>query len=434
MKRVLMLVAALAGVLALAACGSSSSSSSASSSASSSGSSSASSSAPAAAATTSSSATSVAAAGSCGSIPQQMPADPDGVLAKLPASTQAAYDLFPQAVHASAWSHWKPTHKAPYTLYFSPGNTSTPFIQDLLAQFKVLKAKSGVIGKIITQDANNNVQTQIQQIQQAIQQKVDIMVVLPLSPAADAPVLEAAGKAGIPVVAPLNAASSPYVVGLNGNLPLEGAKLAQGFVSALGAKGNVLDVHGIPGVEADSGIYEGVNDVLKSCPNIKTIGSIVGLFTPSVAKTATLEFLTSHPQPIDGAVQTGGMATGIIQAFLQTGRKVPVIADDGATPGALAYWAAHRSTYKGVALGIAPAAATTATWNVVLGLLSGRGIKISDISTEPLIVTASNLSQWVQPGWSLTTPIAYAQGPANLSFYPPSYLDQFFVKPASGTS
>lgn len=429
MKRFLVLVAVLAGVLALAACGSSSSSSSSSAAGASSGSS-----GSAGAATSSSSATTVAASGSCGSIPQQMPGDPDGVLAKLPASVQASYNLYPQAVHASAWANWKPKHKGPYTIYFSPGNTSTPFIQDFLNEFNVLKAKSNVITKVITQDSNNNVQTQIQQIQQAIQNKVDIIVALPLSPAADAPVLQAAGKAGIPVIAPINAASSPYVVGINGNIVLEGAKLAQGFVQQLGGKGNVLDVHGIPGVEADSGIYEGVSDVLKSCPNIKTIGSIVGQFTPSVAKTATLEFLTSHPQPIDGAVQTGGMATGIIQAFNQTGRKVPVIADDGATPGALAYWSAHKSTYKGVALGIAPNALTNATWNVALGLLAGRGVKISDISAEPLIVTASNLSQWTQPGWSLTTPIAYAQGPANLSFYPPSYLNQFFVKPASGTS
>ena len=60
-----------------------------------------------------------------------------------------------------------------------------------------------------------------------------------------------------------------------------------------GDKGNVLDVHGIPGVFADSGIYDGINDVLKNCPNIKTVGSVVGQFVPSVAKAVTLEFLGS---------------------------------------------------------------------------------------------------------------------------------------------
>jgi len=48
---------------------------------------------------------------------------------------------------------------------------------------------------------------------------------------------------------------------------------------------------------------------------------------------------------------------------------------------------------------------------------------------DPLIITDANLSQWVQPGWSLNTPLAYAPGPPNV-FYPASYLNQFFSKPA----
>ncbi len=414
LKRVVAVVAMLAAAVAVAACGSSSSSSTSSAAASSSGSASGQSTA--------------ASTGSCGPIPQAMPADPDGVLAKLPKSTQAAYNLFPQAVHASAWANWKPKHPGPYTIYFSPGNTSTPFIQTLLATFNQLKTKSGVIKNVITQDSNNSVQTQIQQIQQAIREKVDLMIILPLLPSADTPVLAAAGKAGIPVIAPLNAASSNYVVGMVGNINLEGAEMAQVLASILGGKGSLLQVHGIPGVTADTNIYTGANEVLKNCPNIKTAGSIVGQFTPSVAKTQTLEFLTSHPQSVDSAIQTGGMATGIMQAFLQTGRKVPTIADTGATPGALGYWASHKGSYKGVAVGIAPAQLADAAWYVAQEMLAGRGIKITDLSHPPLLITDANLSQWVQPGWNLTTPIAYAPGPPGL--YPDSFWDQFFTKPA----
>ena len=56
---------------------------------------------------------------------------------------------------------------------------------------------------------------------------------------------------------------------------------------------------------------------------MKTVGSIVGQFTPSVAKTQTLEFLSSHPAPVDAAIQTGGMATGIMQAFFRLGVMFP---------------------------------------------------------------------------------------------------------------
>lgn len=419
-SRAVLLLLAFAGALVIAACGSSSSSSSSSASTSSSG----------AAATTSSS-SAAASSGSCGTVPQQAPSDPDGVLAKFPQAVQAAYDLFPGTVNASAWSSWKPTHKPPYTIYFSPGNTSTPFIQEMMATLNQLKAKSGgEISKVIVQDSNNSLQTQIQQIQQAIQQKVDIMIVLPLSPAGDAGVEASAGKAGIPVLAPLNPAANKYVVGVQGNITLEGAKVAQTLASILGDKGNILDVHGIPGVPADSLIYQGADLVFKNCPNMKTAGSIVGQFTPSVAKTQTLEFLSSHPAAVDAAIQTGGMATGIMQAFIQTGRHVPTVADVGATPGALGYWDAHKTTYKGVAAAIPPIQLTEATWNLALGLLASRGIKIDNIMQAPIIVTDQNLSQWVQPGWNLNTPIAYAPGPPN-ALLPATYLNQFFTKSAS---
>src|ERR1700744_5440146 len=120
------------------------------------------------------------------------------------------------------------------------------------ATFNQLKAKSNVIGKVITQDSNNGVQTQIQQIQQAIQDHVDIIVALPLSSAADNPVFEAAGKAGIPVIVPQTVSTNPYVIGFNSNLVLGGAQLAQQLATILHGKGSVLDVHGIAGVPTDS--------------------------------------------------------------------------------------------------------------------------------------------------------------------------------------
>jgi ribose transport system substrate-binding protein len=424
LKNVLVLVTMLAALLAVAGCGSSSSDSSSAAAPAAAGGSSTSSST-----TAGTSQASTGGAGSCGTIPTQMPSDPDGVLSKLSKSVQASYNLLPQPVYKSAWANWKPTHPGPYTIYFSPGNVSTPFIQGMLAEFSKLRAGSNVITKVETQDSNNSVQTQIQQIQQAIRDKVDVIVALPLSPAADAPVLESAGKAGIPVIAPLNSAGSKYVVGINGNVTLEGAYLTQQLASILGDKGSVLEMQGIPGVQSSDLLLKGASDVFKNCSNISIAGSPVGQFTPSVAKTQTLEFLTAHPQTVDGAIQVGGMATGIMQAFIQTGRTVPTVADSGATPGALAYWNEHKSTYKGVALGLPPGQMADVTWQVALGLLAGRGVKISDLSEKPLIITDANLSQWVQPGWSLDTPLAYAPGPPNV-FYPTSYLNQFFTKPA----
>ena len=359
-KRAIALLVMLVAAMAFVACGSSDDDSGSSDSGSSGG-------GAASTTSTSSDASTAAPTTGCGSIPQQMPDDPDGVLAKLPKDVQAAYNLFPQPVHKSAWADWKPSKSKPYSIYFSPGNISTPFIQDMVKKFDELKKSSDVITKVTTQDSNNNVQTQIQQIRQAIRQGYDALVVLQLSPAADAPVLEAAGKAGIPVITPLNPAANEYVIGMQGNLPIDGASLGQGLVKIMGDKGNVLEMQGIPGVPASDVVLKGADTVFKGCSGIKVAGRPVGQFVPSVGKAQTLQFLASHPGSVDGAVQVGGMATGIIQAFQQTGRKVPPIADAGATPGALAYWNENKDKYKGVALGQPPAQMAEAAFNVALG-------------------------------------------------------------------
>ena len=405
------MLVAMAGV---AACGSSSRSSSPSASTATAG----------AAAKTTAAATS----GSCGTIPTQMPSDPDGALSKLPASVRAAFNLYPAPVLTSAWAHWKPTHPGPYTIYFNAGLDNT-FAQEIVAELDKLKSKSKLVKNVIIQNDNSSVPTQVQQLQHAVAAKTGtVWIVFPLSATADASLLAAAGKEGIPTITPLDASPNKYIVGLNGNEPLQGAALTQGLAKITGGTGSLLEMQGLSSNQATSAVLTGAGDVLKGCPKFKVAGSAVGGYTESIAKTATLEFLAAHPQPINAAIHVGGMATGIIQAFQQTGRTVPSIGDLGATPGALAYWNAHKSTYKGVALALPTVPLADAAWNLAVGLLQSRGIKVNEVLQRPVLVTDANLSQWVQPGWTLTTSLGYAPGPPGV-FYAPKYLNQFFSKP-----
>src|SRR5262245_42516621 len=93
---------AVACILALGACSSASSSGTAAATG------------PASATGSTTASATAAAAGSCGTVPQVAPIDPQHVIADLPASDTPAYNLYQSRVLPSAWAHWKPGHAGPY--------------------------------------------------------------------------------------------------------------------------------------------------------------------------------------------------------------------------------------------------------------------------------------------------------------------------------
>ena len=52
---------------------------------------------------------------------------------------------------------------------------------------------------------------------------------------------------------------------------------------------------GVPGLTTDEYGYNAQKAVLEECPNINVVGEVVGNYIPAVAKSAVLQFLTSHP-------------------------------------------------------------------------------------------------------------------------------------------
>src|SRR4051794_28178695 len=104
-------MAVIGGIVALAAvsagCGSSGSDTTSSSAAST---------APSGTATTAATSGSGKAtlAANCGSISTQAPADPDGMLGAFDAGVKEQFGGYPETVHKSVWTDWKPSHAAPY--------------------------------------------------------------------------------------------------------------------------------------------------------------------------------------------------------------------------------------------------------------------------------------------------------------------------------
>src|SRR4051794_37995647 len=136
----------------------------------------------------------------CGAVPTPLPADPDGVLAKLPAKDKAQYAGYTEPVTKGVWSDYKPNHGPPYKvgLAFAQLTGSTQ-VGLYGAIKKTLEADPDIKFTGVTTGTQLNIPQQIQQLNSLLDQNPDILIVEPLTDAFG-PTVEKAAKQGIPTI------------------------------------------------------------------------------------------------------------------------------------------------------------------------------------------------------------------------------------------
>jgi len=167
--------------------------------------------------------------------------------------------------------------------------------------------------------------SQAQQIEQAISQKPDALVVLPQDGEALTPVAQKAERAGIPVINVDRLFTKPdaataTILGDNYQIGV----LAAGYISQqLKCKGNVVEVQGLAGISVTEDRTKGFTDELKKrCPDggVKIVASQPGDFNPDTG-LKVMENILNAQKSID-AVYThdDDMAQGVVQAIRNSGR------------------------------------------------------------------------------------------------------------------
>jgi ribose transport system substrate-binding protein len=346
--------------------------------------------------------------------PSALPNDPDGVAAKLTGAARAAMIGYPGTVYASPWAHFEPKGKPPWKIGFSI-NAAGLYDSALLAGVQqVAKENPSKFSSVIsvTPSTPNDVTEQIQQMRSLLDQHVSIIFAILTSPTAVNAVIDQATQEGVPVITLGGASTDKNAINLQPNPTDMGYYGAAGLVTAMGSTpGNVLVVQGIAGLTNNTVVLSAGERVLKACSE-KIIGTLSGFYDPATAETAVLTFLPSFPGTINGVFQAAGMTPGIITAFQKVGRTVPPIADVNPGAASLVYWEQHEKTYHGSAVATVPLRSGEFAGDLGLALLEGRGVKITDVPFKTPVVTASNLSQWVEPGWTSAS-TNQANGPAS---------------------
>jgi ribose transport system substrate-binding protein len=363
--------------------------------------------------------------GNCGKIPAISYNDQSGMVASL-GSYAANYNGFDGTIYKSPWSSW-PGKASGVKVGILIDGLDNPY-QTVLESTLVSDLKAFGYSTIALAPSATSVTNQLQGYQTLLDDHVNLIIAQVQSPTAYNPLIDKAAKAGIPTVGVLNDIADANAVNVVPNSVLGGAKLAQFVVQQAKGKGLIMFVHGIAGVPIDTDTMNGANDVLKQCSQVTTNETIQTQFQAPIAKQQVLSYLNTHPQAVSGVVTAGPFTSGIIEAFQQAGKTVPVITNNGLDDGGLAYWIQHKSSYQGVGLANIPNGLSYAVTQVVHKMLLGDGVKINTLSIDPPLVTNANLTQYVtvDPSWTINT-VGTASGPSAL-YVSNAFIDAIFTK------
>lgn len=192
-----------------------------------------------------------------------------------------------------------------------------PFFVTMKQEAEAAAAKLGV--KINFIDAQNASDKQMAAIETFVSQKVDGILISPLTEDSLVPAIEDAVKAGIPVATVDRKANTNAVLIHVGADNVEGGRAAARFIiEKLGNKGTVIELEGTPGASAAIDRKKGFDEIIKTS-NVKLLVSQSADFTRSKAQSVMENLMQVYPKfdAVFGA--NDEMIIGAIEAMLAAG-------------------------------------------------------------------------------------------------------------------
>jgi ribose transport system substrate-binding protein len=190
-------------------------------------------------------------------------------------------------------------------------------------QFNEYKAK-GMAGKLVVQQAGADVNQQIQDIRNMISQGVSAITVNANSATALNGVFNEAKRARIPVISFDQRVTSPYAINVTVDHYAWGKRYAEWIATTLQGKGKVVVLDGIPGHPAAEARKKAAFDTFKLFPGIQVVWSGYGMWDNAKAQSVMATVIAAQPE-IDGAYIEDSMGLGVLRAFQNARRPIPVM-------------------------------------------------------------------------------------------------------------
>jgi ribose transport system substrate-binding protein len=174
--------------------------------------------------------------------------------------------------------------------------------------------------ELIVADAQDDAQTQADDIQNFITQQVDVIVINPVDSAAIVPSVEAANQAEIPVVTVDRASEGGEVTAHIASDNVQGGRMAGEYLfEQIGGEGTVAQLEGIAGTSAAIDRGQGFQEALDAATGVELVATQTANFDRDEGFTVAQNIFQANPDLAGLFAQNDEMALGAVEAAREAG-------------------------------------------------------------------------------------------------------------------
>jgi ribose transport system substrate-binding protein len=174
--------------------------------------------------------------------------------------------------------------------------------------------------ELIVADAQDDAQTQADDVQNFITQQVDVIVINPVDSAAIVPSVEAANQAEIPVVTVDRASEGGEIAAHIASDNVQGGRMAGEYLfEQIGDEGTVAQLEGIAGTSAAIDRGQGFQEALDAATGVELVATQTANFDRDEGFTVAQNIFQANPDLAGLFAQNDEMALGAVEAAREAG-------------------------------------------------------------------------------------------------------------------
>jgi ABC-type sugar transport system substrate-binding protein len=290
----------------------------------------------------------------------------------------------------------------PYKLLAVVKTLSNEYWQTMERGYQDAAAEKGVTIDILSVPTEQDTEQQLNQLQTALAQGYDAIMVSPITPANLIPALVAANQAGIPIInvdervdpAAAEAAGAKLTSVIASDNRDAGARAAQYMIDNIPDGGKVAIIEGKAGNQSGLDRKEGFQEAIEAAGNFEIVASQPADWDQQRALDAATNILQANPDLVGLYAANDTMALGVVEAARAAGKldQVVIIGTD-AIPAALA--AVQAGDMEGT---VAQFPAEEARIATSLAILALQGHPVEGFIPSPIeLITKDNVAEMLQP-------------------------------------